>query len=145
MRKRGLMFYMFASFFGAAMIAGSYAYYNYKFSQFNFIDFEKIIFYTKQDIFIPNEEKYLVLFYSSKKTTLKKINEKVTSKYKILAIDFHQKREQSNDNMVFLTAGIDKILKLVHKFKIYNLPSLVTFKRINGSLYKQDSHVYIAF
>lgn len=145
MRKRNFGFYLFASFFGAAMIASSFAYYNYKFSQFNFIDFEKEIFYTKQDIFIPSKQNYLLLFWSSKKNKFEEIEQKIISKYNIIAIDIHQKRLKSDKHTTFVTSGIDKILKLVHKFKIYNMPSLLTIKRVNGGLYKQDSKVYLAF
>ena len=41
---------IFASFFGAAMIAGAFAYSNWRFSEYKFIDFSKLIFYTKKDI-----------------------------------------------------------------------------------------------
>ena len=57
---------LLASFFGAAMIAAAFAYFNYKFSEYKFIDFSEWVFYEDQALFIPTRERYLVLFYSSK-------------------------------------------------------------------------------
>jgi len=53
-RKLFSLNYLFASFFGALMIAGAFAYFNYRFSQYKFIDFGRWIYYQKSDIFIPN-------------------------------------------------------------------------------------------
>ena len=48
------------------MIAGAFAYFNYKFSEYKFLDFKQWVFYEKSNVFIPTEEKYIVVFYSSK-------------------------------------------------------------------------------
>jgi len=45
--------YVFASFFGAAMIAAAFAYFNYKYSQYKFINFKEMILYTKSQLFVP--------------------------------------------------------------------------------------------
>ncbi|MDA7848242.1 hypothetical protein N8972_02005, partial [Sulfurospirillum sp.] len=57
-RGRGQFSLVFASFFGAAMIAAAFAYSNYRYSEYKFLDFEKSIFYTKQDIFSPKHDTY---------------------------------------------------------------------------------------
>ncbi len=39
---------LLASFFGAVMVAAAFAYFNYKFSEYKFIDFKEWIFYEKK-------------------------------------------------------------------------------------------------
>jgi pyruvate/2-oxoacid:ferredoxin oxidoreductase alpha subunit len=143
--KRGRGFslnYLFASFFGAAMIAGAFAYFNYKFSEYKFIDFNKWIFYEKRDIFKPKEDKYLLLLYSSKMSDLTKLKEKILkNSYKILALDIYQTRPISTNKLINITSGTNTILKVIQRFNIYEVPSVLLIKRIKGSLYKQDSKV----
>ena len=50
-KRRGSLLpltYIFGSFFGAAMIATAFAYSNYRFSQYKFVDFAKLVFYEKK-------------------------------------------------------------------------------------------------
>ena len=42
---------LLASFFGAAMIAAAFAYFNYKFSEYKFINFSEWVFYEEKTIF----------------------------------------------------------------------------------------------
>ena len=62
-RKISSFTYVFASFFGAFMIAGSFAYFNYKFSEYKFINFNKIVLYSKSDIFEAKDDYYIMIIY----------------------------------------------------------------------------------
>jgi len=140
-RKIFSLNYLFASFFGALMIASAYAYFNYKFAEYKFIDFDKWIFYEKKDVFKPLQEKYIILIFSSHKDNPQKIIEKIKNKTKILAIDIYQKRFKNSKNVIYLTAGIDTLLAFIQRFNIYHVPSLFFIKRVKKSRYKQDSSI----
>ena len=144
-RKRGRKLfslnYLFASFFGALMIAGAFAYYNYKFSQFKFFNFKDNIFYQKKDIFVPKEEKYTVLIYSSNMSNADKLIKKIKTENKILAIDLYQQRFVTKDNTIFITSGMNTLLKLIQQFNIYNIPVVFDIKKFNKVQYKQDSKI----
>lgn len=133
---------LFASFFGAAMVASAFAYFNYKFSQYNFISFEENIYYTKSDIFIPSEDEYLVIIFSSNMQDFKKL-EKYYNGRKILAIDLYQKRFDNSDKVIYLSSGMNTLLKLIQRFNIYEVPSVFLIERVKDSNYKQDSAVKI--
>ncbi len=133
--------YLFASFFGALMIASAYAYFNYKFAEYKFIDFGKWIFYEKKDIFKPVDKKYVVILFSSHQNDIKKILKRVKNKAKILAIDIYQKRFKSNDRVIYMTSGINTILSFIQRFNIYHIPSLLIIKKIKKNRYKQDSMI----
>jgi len=130
---------LLASFFGAGMIAIAFAYFNYKFQEYKFIDFSKWLVYKKGQIFIPEEERYLVVFYSSKKAgTVKNLN-KLHPKYKILAIDYYQQDFPSNNKVTYVRSGTNTILSIVQRFNIYKTPSVFIIKKVKEGLYKQDS------
>jgi len=75
------------------MIATAYAYFNYRFSQFNFINFSDFLFYeSKHDLFIPSEPYYHVIIYSSKRDDIDTLLKKLNEEYPILAIDLAQAR-----------------------------------------------------
>jgi len=134
--------YVFASFFGAAMIAGAYAYFNYKFSQYNFLDFNQYVFYEKKDLFNPTSEEYVVVVFSSNINS----TDKIKSFYKdtdILAIDLYQKRFLSDDNVTFISGGMNTLLKFIQRFNIYEVPSAFLIKRVKNGNYKQDSAITI--
>ncbi len=136
--------YVFASFFGAAMVAGAFAYYNYKFSQYRFIDFKETILYTKKDIFQPVDERYIVVVYSSHMGEIGKALGALASKERVLAIDLYQKRRESDKRVIYLTAGTNTLLKIIHRFHIREVPSYFLIKRQNDKgLYKQDSKIYL--
>lgn len=136
---------LFASFFGAAMIAGAFAYYNYKFAEFKFIDFSKIVLYTKSDIFQPVSDEYLVIIYNSRdKLSLEKL-EKIKSKSPIIMLDFYQTIQNisiGDSNVTGLKSGTDTFIQVVQKFNVYELPTLFFIKKFNRKLYKQDSDIY---
>jgi len=145
-RKKGSPFsltYVFASFFGALMIAGAFAYYNYKFSQYKFFDFAEHTFYTKKDIFVPNAEKYTVLVYSSNMQNSKDISQKLVKENPILAIDLYQKRFKGEDSIIPVTSGMNTLLKFIQRFNIYDIPCAFEIKRFKGTQYKQNSHIEV--
>ena len=138
-RKVFSLNYLFASFFGAIMVAGAFAYYNYKFSEFKFFNFKDNIFYTKNDIFKPSREHYTIIIYSSNMSDRKKLTKKIKTKYKILAIDLYQQRFKEENSTIYLTAGMNTLLKIVQNFNIYQVPVVFDIKKFNNVLYKQDS------
>ncbi len=135
---------VYSSFFGALMIALAFAYYNHKFSQYNFIDFKKSVLYSDKTVFSPVHEKYAVVIYSSKRGDLKKALAKIESKnIPVIAIDLFMEKRGSSEHVTFLTAGTNTLLSLIHRFAIRKVPSFFLIKRENeNGLYKQDSKVY---
>jgi hypothetical protein len=142
-RKTFSFTYIFASFFGAAMIAGAFSYYNYKFSQYKFIDFSKVNFYTKKDIFKPYDDNYVLMFYSSKKSNANKLISKLNTQHKIIAIDILQKRPISTNQIIYVSSGINTIIKLIQKFNIYSLPSVLEITKYKDLKYKQNSSLFV--
>ncbi len=141
-RKIFSLNYLFASFFGAFMIAGAFAYYNYKFSQYKFINFEKLVFYKKADIFSPKDDKYTILMYSSKKDDVNTLIKKTKHNFPILAIDMQQeKREGDEKNVIFVTSGVNTLIAFIQRFNIFKLPCIFEIKKQNKYLYKQDSKI----
>ncbi len=130
---------LLASFFGAGMIAIAFAYFNYKFQEYKFIDFSQWLVYEKAQIFTPDEERYLVVFYSSKQTgTVENLN-KLRAKHKILAIDYYQQDYPSNQHVTYVRSGTNTILKIIQRFNIYKVPSVFIIRKVKEGLYKQDS------
>jgi hypothetical protein len=130
-----------ASFFGTAMIAGAFAYFNYKFSEYKFINFSEWIFYQDKTLFAPDAERYLVIFYSSKAAgTVEKIADAKTN-YPILAIDYYQQSFPSGNGVTFLRAGTNTNLQFIQRFNIYRVPTIFIIKKSKETLYKQDSMI----
>ena len=142
-RKLSSFTYILASFFGAAMIALAFAYYNYTFSKYKFFDFKEDIFYEKRDIFTPKENLYTIIIYSSNMQNFKDIAKKIKTTNPIIAIDLYQKRFNKEDSIIPLTAGMNTLLKFVQKFNIYSVPSFFDIKRVKDSRYKQDSSIKV--
>jgi len=132
---------LFASFFGAAMVAGAFAYFNYKFSEYKFINFNEWIYYTQKDIFVPKEEKYMVLFYSSKMGQDESFINALKPEFPILAIDMYGQEFKNTQNAKYLRTGTNTLLKTIQRFNIYNAPTVFIIKRFKDSLYKQDSMI----
>jgi len=139
--RRGFKSYLLSSFFGAVMIAATYAYYHYKYSKFHFIDFKKEIFYQKKDIFTPKEQNYTVIIYSSKKDDILKIAQKIKTNKKILAIDIDRSRLKAKNDIIFITTNINTLLPLINRFIIYRVPVVFDIKKITKQKYKQDSKI----
>ncbi len=124
------------------MIAGAFAYYNYKFSEYKFFDFKEHIFYTKSDIFEPKEEVYTVVIYSSNMQKLQDILKKIKKEHPIIAVDLYQKRFKQEDSIIPISSGMNTLLKFIQRFNIYEVPSVFVIKRVKGKLYKQDTKIY---
>lgn len=132
---------LLASFFGAAMIAAAFAYFNYKFSEYKFIDFKEWIFYEKKDVFIPKSDKYIVVFYSSKEKNTAALLSNIKLDIPVIAIDYYNEVFPNSDNTTFLRAGTKTSLSFIQRFNIYESPSIFFIKKTKESLYKQDSMI----
>lgn len=132
---------LLASFFGAAMIAAAFAYFNYKFSEYKFIDFKEWVFYEKKDIFTPNADKYIVVFFSSKEKNTKELLSKTKLNLHILAIDYYNSSIPNTPNVTFLRSGTKNSLSFIQRFNIYESPSIFFIKKVRDSTYKQDSMI----
>ena len=132
---------IFASFFGAALIAGAFAYFNYKFSEYKFINFSEWVFYEKSAVFKPSKKRYIVLFYSSKVPNMVEAIKEAKASYPILAIDYYQQSFENSDSVTFLRSGTNTTLKFIQRFNIYEVPSLFIIQKSKESLYKQDSMI----
>jgi hypothetical protein len=132
---------LLASFFGAVMVAGAFAYFNYKFSEYKFINFKNWAFYEKSDIFLPKADKYIVVFYSSRnKGSMEKLA-KLNLNNPIIAIDYYNQIHKNSKTTTFIRSGTDTSLKFIQRFNIYEVPSIFFIKRVKESLYKQDSMI----
>jgi len=132
---------LLASFFGAAMVAGAFAYFNYKFSEYKFIDFKDFVYYEKNDIFKPSKEEYIIVFYSSReKGTMDKLAN-LNLNLPILAIDYYNRVRTNTSKTTFLRSGTNTSLKFIQRFNIYTSPSIFFIKKVKDSLYKQDSMI----
>jgi len=120
------------------MVAAFFFYYNYKFSTYKFIDFNKITLYEKSDIFEPKSDEYYLLIFSSRMSDLDELIKKIPKDAPILAVDIYQKRKKYK-NIIYATAGINTIIKMIQYLNIYEVPVVVKIKRYNKKLYKQDS------
>ena len=125
------------------MIAGAFAYFNYKFSEYKFINFKEWIFYEKSDIFTPRAERYLVVFYSSKEPNVADELAKFQTDLPVIAIDYYNTVYPKTVNTTFLRSGTQTSLKFIQRFNIYDSPSIFIIKRYKDSLYKQDSMIRI--
>ena len=132
---------LLASFFGAAMIASAFAYYNYKFSEYKFINFKEWIFYEKNDIFIPTADKYVVVFYSSKEKNTMQLLANTNLSIPIIAIDYYNEVRPNSENTIFLRSGTKNSLSFIQRFNIYESPSIFFIKKSKDALYKQDSMI----
>ncbi len=141
--KKGQFSLVFASFFGAAMIAAAFAYSNWRYSEYKFIDFSKLLFYTKKDIFTPKQDVYTVVVYSSKMQKFDTILEKISKDNTILAIDMFQGKRGKDGNVIYVSSGMNTILKVVQQFNIYDLPSAFRIKRFQKENFKQDSLIEV--
>jgi len=124
------------------MVAAFFFYYNYKFSTYKFLDFDKIILYEKSDIFEPKAEEYYLILFSSKMSDLNELLKKIKHDKPVLAIDFFQQRKNYK-GVIYTTAGINTLIKIIQYLNIYEIPVVVKIKRYNKKLYKQASPLEI--
>ncbi len=125
------------------MVAAFFFYYKYKFSTYKFIDFNKIILYEKKDIFTPTQKEYTLILFSSRRDNLQNLIKKIKTPYPILAIDIFQKRYPSNKKIIYTTAGINTIIKIIQYLNIYEIPITVDIKKYQKKVYKQDSNLKV--
>ena len=123
------------------MIAISFAYFNYKFSEYKFIDFKEWTFYEKSDLFTPTEENYIVVFYSSREKDTMNLLADIDLNLPILAIDYYNKVRENSETTTFLRGGTENSLAFIQRFNIYSSPSIFFIKKHKDSLYKQDSMI----
>jgi len=134
---------VFASFFGAAMIASAFAYSNYRYSEYKFLDFSDLTFYTKKDIFTPSSDKYTVVIYSSNMQDFDTILGKISKENSIIVIDMFQQKRGKEGEILYIASGMNTILQVVQKFNVYELPSVFRIKRFKDMNYKQDSLIEV--
>ena len=132
---------VFASFIAAALVASVFAYNNYRFSKYKFVDFSKLSFYEKAEIFAPKDDKFLLVIFTSNQSNWREILEISDKNLKVIAVDLFQKRLQNEPNLEFITSDINTILKLMQTLNIQTLPSSVEMKLQSGQIYKQDSKI----
>lgn len=145
-KKQGGVFsltYLFASFFGAAMVASAFAYYNYEFSKYKFFDFSQTSFYQKSELFMPQDEKYTILVYSSNMQDIKDITKNIKDDNKILAIDLYQKRFKEEEGIIYITSGMNTLLKFIQKFNIYDVPCVFEIVKQKKLKYKQNTRIEV--
>ncbi|MCR4942749.1 MAG: hypothetical protein K5978_08190 [Campylobacter sp.] len=133
--------YIFGSFFGAAMIAIAFAYNDYRFSRYKFINFSDFVLYEKTDIFEPKHENYLLVLFSSRQMDIQKVLSNLETSLPILAVDIYQQRLDSNSSMNYVSTDINSILKLINLLNIKHIPSAVEIQRQKNGVYKQDSKI----
>jgi len=138
-RGKSSLFYIFSSFIGALLVAGVFAYDNYRFAKFKFIDFSQTILYTKDNIFTPKKNHYYMLVFSSKMSNIDALLKKLPKNYPIIAVDFYQKVYNNKKNVIFVRAGTNTMISVIRKFNIKNLPVYFEIKRYNKNLFKQES------
>ena len=120
---------VFASFFGAAMIGIAFAYFNFKFSEYKFINFKDWVLYEKTELFKPTKSSYALLIYNSKVKMPKEFLNLEKQEHPILAIDFAQQKFANENNVTFLTAPTNTLLKIIQRFNIYTVPSVLIIKQ----------------
>ena len=133
--------YVFASFIGAAMVAATFAYDNYRFSKYKFLDFSQIIFYEKNEIFKPESDKFLLVFFSSNMDGIGEILQNKAGILPVVAVDLQQKRIRNEGNVTFVTADINAILKAMNLLNVRELPSEVEMIHQDKKIYKQNSKI----
>ncbi|MGM0622420.1 MAG: hypothetical protein ACQESH_00190 [Campylobacterota bacterium] len=125
------------------MIGIAFGYYNYKFSQYKFIDFEKWSFYSNKALFTPKHEQYGVILYSSKMGNIDNLIEQIELDIPIIALDLYLDKRMQKEGVTYLTAGTNTMLNVIHRFAVREVPSFFIIKKHNDSnLYKQDSQVH---
>jgi hypothetical protein len=132
---------LLASFFGSALIAAAFAYFNFKFSEYKFIDFKEWTFYEKRDIFVPKEQKYIVVFYSSREADTQEKLAHTDLNIPIIAIDYYNTVRENSPTTTFLRSGTKNSLNFIQRFNIYESPSIFFIKKTKDTLYKQDSMI----
>lgn len=141
--KRGIfsLNYLFASFFGAFVVAIAFAYNNYRFSQLKFIDFANLVFYTENKQFVPKDDDYALLFYNSRDSNLTKLTFKIDVDYQTLAIDISQKIQENSKKVLNLSTNTENLLTLFRILNIKKMPAVLLITKNKKQIYKQNSKI----
>ena len=75
-------------------------------------------------------------------SNLNSLLKQIPKDHPVLAVDFFQKRENF-PNVIYTTAGINTIIKLIQYLNIYEVPEVIKIKRYHKKLIKQDSPIKI--
>nr|MDA3908538.1 hypothetical protein [Sulfurimonas sp.] len=116
---------------------------NYRYSEYKFIDFSQWIFYEKSDIFTPKSDNYTVVIYSSNMQNFKTIKDKIEKSNPIIAIDMFQQKRGKEGDVLYISSGMNTILKVVQRFNVYELPSAFRLTRFKNNKFKQDSLIEV--
>jgi len=122
------------------MIAVSFAYFNFKFSEYKFIDFSEWAFYEQNVLFSPKEERYIVVFYSSREADTMNLLAQTDLGLPLLAIDYYNRVRENSDSTIFLRSGTKTSLSFIQRFNIYESPSIFFIK--NRSCFSRIYHIY---
>ncbi|NLC27634.1 MAG: hypothetical protein GX780_02550 [Campylobacteraceae bacterium] len=125
------------------MVASAFAYYNYRFAQYKFIDFDNWIFYEEATIFEPESSCYTLVVFSSNQRELYDLVLNLTKDCPIVGIDLYQHRKKFEDNTIQISAGMNTLLPFLQRFEIYEIPVAFRIEQQNGTLYKQDSPIEV--
>lgn len=141
--KRGIfsLNYLFASFFGAFVVAIAFAYNNYRFSQLKFIDFTNLVFYAENKQFVPKDDDYALLLYNSRDSNLTKLAFKIDVDYQTLAIDISQKIQNNSEKVLSLSTNTENLLTLFRIFNIKKMPVVLLITKNKKQIYKQNSKI----
>ncbi len=142
-KGKSSLFYIFSSFGGALLIAATFAYDNYRFSKYKFIDFSKTILYEKTNLFVPQKNYYYFLIFSSKMDNVSNLINKLPKKYPIITLDIYGKVYSNKKGIIFVRAGTNTIIKIIRKFNIKKVPCYFGLKKYDKKLYKQDTNIKI--
>ena len=125
------------------MVASAFAYYNYRFAQYKFIDFNSWIFYEESAIFEPKAPCYTLVVFSSNQRELDSLLPALVKDCPIVGIDLYQHRRKLEDNVTQISAGMNTLLPFLQRFEIYEIPIAFRIARQDGTLYKQDSPIEV--
>lgn len=93
---------------------------------------------------MPTHEKYGVVIYSSRMGNFEKIKSRLDDEFPIIAIDMHLAKRGQEENITFLTAGTNTMLRIVHRFAVREVPCFFLIEKQNDrGLYKQASQIHI--
>lgn len=131
-------------FFAVLFLAAVFFYFQWTYSKFKFIDFNDYVFYGRDYIFSPLDDKYIVVFYNSKLDNVFDITRNIpnSSNLKILAIDFYQNIDNDiKGNVVPLSSGMDTLLRLSNNFRVVSLPVYFLIEKKSSFKFIQISKI----
>ncbi|RAX57783.1 hypothetical protein CCZ01_04875 [Helicobacter monodelphidis] len=122
-------------FLAALFCAAAYFYFQFSYSRLVKVDFNEWVLYTSEGLFTPQSDRYVIIFYSSNvQEQLRFVqNLEIIEKDPIIAIDFYQNRELPSQNgRIYATSSANTILNYLLRFKVTQLPTLVSIEREKG-------------